>query len=52
MKMPAVLILMDTMTLTCNKQDYDEDRYEKDSDYAEGVDDAMDDAYYQYGEEY
>ena len=34
------------------QQDYDEDRYEKDSDYAEGVDDAMDDAYYQYGEEY
>ena len=34
------------------QQDYDEDRYEKDSDYAEGVDDAMDDAYYEYGEEY
>ena len=34
------------------QQDYDEDRYEKDSDYAEGVDDAMDDDYYQYGEEY
>lgn len=34
------------------QQDYDEDRYEKDSDYAEGVDDAMDDAYYQYREEY
>ena len=34
------------------QQDYDEDRYEKDSDYAQGVDDAMDDAYYEYGEEY
>ena len=34
------------------QQDYDENRYEKDSDYAEGVDDAMDDAYYEYGEEY
>lgn len=34
------------------QQDYDENRYEKDSDYAQGVDDAMDDAYYEYGEEY
>lgn len=51
MKMPAVLILMDTMTLTCNRTMTKTDT-EKDSDYAEGVDDAMDDAYYEYGEEY
>lgn len=32
-------------------QDYDENRYANDSEYAEGVDDAIEDAYYMYGDE-
>lgn len=33
-------------------QDYDEERYDNDGGYAEGVDDAMEEAYYEYGEEW
>lgn len=33
-------------------QDYDEERYDNDGEYAEGVDDAMEEAYYEYGEEW
>lgn len=35
---------MDMMTCTW-RGDYDEDRYNRDSDYADGVDDAIEDDY-------
>lgn len=35
-----------------DNEDYDYDRYESDPEYANGVDDAMEDVYEEYGEEW